>query len=300
MKALLPSTNSTHHYPQLATPSASSTRSASVTLRCLVQPSMIELYIISSGVKCPSLFISCVCPTGNSGNHLLLATVHPTFLVSVFWRFHSTSRCFLEDLSNTSWQMTTCLATANFECRYSTFFLKLKCSVSRQFSPQARWRPFPHHLLEANLRRLCVHFIRFICQFCLFGTTTRPIKIKVIDLLSESETWVKISGAPKMTSFGIPKMHPQVIPKSQSTKQFKWYEYWINAWMVWNIYLPPANHTEITSAPTTWIYSWQNCFILEWFHPTRRKAMELNSCMIPSHVPRHDAGTMPNKWPVRQ
>ena len=92
------------------------------------------------------------------------------------------------------------LATANFECKYSTFSLKWKCSVSRQFSPQARWRPFPHHLLEANLRRLGgVHFIRWksASSVCL-GTTTRPIKIKVIDLLSESETWVKTPSDPQI------------------------------------------------------------------------------------------------------
>ena len=35
------------------------------------------------------------------------------------------------------------------------FFLKLKCSVSRQFSPQARWRPFPHHLWGESEMSLC-------------------------------------------------------------------------------------------------------------------------------------------------
>ena len=72
---------------------------------------------------------------------------------------------------------STCLASANFERQILYLFSQIfQCSVSRQFSPQARWRPFPHHLWRRIGSSFWgVHFIRWksASSGCL-GTTKKP------------------------------------------------------------------------------------------------------------------------------
>lgn len=224
MKALLPSTNSTHHYPQLATPSASSTRSASVTLRCLVQPSMIELYIISSGVKCPSLFISCVCPTGNSGIHLRPRYI-PRFLCLCFEDFIPHQAVFLK-ISQTHLDKKFHMFGNRklWVANTLPFFLKFSSAVYHDKpSPQARWRPFPHHLWRRiwDVLGVSISSVWFICQFCLFGDNEKALsKSRSLSLLSRSKYLVNIQNDEfRYTKNALPS-DPQ-IPKHQTIQMIR-------------------------------------------------------------------------------